>query len=203
MSTPQQERRPTFVMPPYDAGKSHRTLTLIGVTCFLFFAAWAYVFFVQKPQVTTGAIETITPIPLHTELRQGGTMAEGYGGTTVKTDEMLVWVAFDMKNVTADVPLYETGQRATLTFPDGQQQFATAESPVEIAKLKAVRGLRQPPGALVPSEATLTPGHAARGLALFVFPVTKQQWDSRREFSIAVSFQWQRDLALREATPAL
>ena len=203
MNTPQQPPRPTFVMPPYDAGKSNRTLTLIGVTCFLFFAAWAYVFFLQKPQVATGAIETITPIPLHTQLRQGGTMAEGYGGTTLRTDQMLVWVAFDMKNATADVPLYETGQRATITFPDGQQQFATAETPIEIAKLQAVPGLHQPPGTLVPSETTLTPGKSARGLALFVFPITKQKWDSRREFSIAVAFQWQRDLALREATPSL
>ena len=39
-------------------------------------------------------------------------------------------------------------------------------------------------------------------MALFVLPITKQVWDSRREFSVAIAFQYQRDLALKEATPA-
>ena len=203
MSTPPHDPQPTYTMPPYNARQSRRTLILIGLTVFFFFAVWAWVFLLQKPRVATGAIEQITPLPLHTELRQGGTMAEGYGGTTLKTDEMLVWVAFNMQNVTADVPLYETAQRATLTFPDGQQQFASAESPIEIAKLERYPGVRQAPGSLVPRELTLKPGDRTKGVALFVFPITKQKWDTRREFSIAVSFQWQRDLALKEPTPAL
>ncbi len=187
----------------YDEGKSRRTMTLIAATCIMFFLAWAYVFFLQKPRVADGTIEAITAIPLHTELRQGGTMSEGYGGGVEKTDEVLVWVAFNMKNLTADVPLFETGQRATLTLPDGEEKFAVAETPTEVAKLRAYSKVKQVPGPLMPRELTLAPGKAARGLALFVFPVDRQTWDTRREFSVAVAFQWQRDLALREPKPAL
>ncbi len=178
-------------------------MTLIAATCIMFFLAWAYVFFLQKPRVADGKIEVITAIPLHTELRQGGTMSQGYGGGVEKTDEMLVWVAFDMKNLTADVPLYETGQKATLTLPDGEEKFAAAESPTEVAKLRAYSKAKQVPGALMPRELTLAPGKGAQGLALFVFPIDKQTWDTHREFSVAVAFQWQRDLALREPKPAL
>ncbi len=187
-----------YEMPAYDAGKSHRTLALIAATCIMFFLVWAYVFFEQKPRVADGVIQSITAVPLHTEFRQGGTMREGYGGGMQKYDEMYVWVAFSMKNLTEDVPLYETGQRATLTLPDGEQQFAYAASPSDIAKVKTIRQLKQVPGTLVPHELTLKPGEQTQGLALFAFPITQQTWDTRREFSVAVSFQWQRDLAMKE-----
>ncbi len=63
--------------------------------------------------------------------------------------------------------------------------------------MRALPHLAQVPGALVPRELTLAPERATSGLALFAFPITKQTWDTRREFSVAVSFQWQRDLAMR------
>ena len=119
------------------------------------------------------------------------------------SDELYVWTAITMKNVTADVPLYETKQRATLTLPDGEQQFAYAASPSDVAKVRALPKLPQPEGALLPRELTLKPGQGAQGLALFAFPITKQAWDTHREFSVAISFQWQRDLALREPKPKL
>ena len=196
-------------MPPvtseyvYDESKSRRTVILIAATCILFFLAWAYMFFLQKPRVADGTITEVTAVPLHTELRQGGTMSQGYGGGIEKNDEVLVWVAFHMKNLTEDVPLYETGQRATLTLPDGEQKFAYAQTPTEVAKLRAYSRLKQVPGALLPGELTLAPGKSAQGLALFAFPITRQTWDTRREFSVAVSFQWQRDLAMKEPAPQL
>ncbi len=186
--------------PVYDADKSRRIVILIAATCLMFAAVWAYVFLLRKPRVADGALQTITAVPLHSELRQGGTMSEGYGGGVESMDEMLVWVSFRMKNLTGDTPLYETRQRATLTLPDGEQKFAYAESPSEIEKLRQVPKIQQVTGTLVPREMTLAPGMGTQGMALFVFPVTKQVWDTRREFSVAVSFQWQRDLAMREIT---
>jgi hypothetical protein len=188
-----------FEMAPYDAGKSRRTVILIALTCVMFAGAWAYVFYAQKPRVASGAIEDIHPIPIHTELRQGGTMAEGYGGGTVKQDEMLVWVSFQMKNLTEDVPLFSTGQKATLTLPDGEEKFADAESPIEIAKARAAFSqMKEIRGNVVPTDVTLQPQKSTQGLALFVFPVTPQVWATRRAFSVSVAFQYQRDLAMKE-----
>lgn len=188
--------------PFEDPASSRRIVVLIAVICFLFAGVWAYVFILQKPRVADGAIEKIAAAPLHTEIRVGGTMAEGVGGGVEKHDQMLVWVAMDMRNLTLEIPLFETNQRATLSFPDGEQFFAYAERPEEIEKLRRVPGALVVNGALLPREMTLSPKQSAAGLALFVFPVTKQQWDTRREFSVAVSFQYQRDLALKEKTAA-
>ncbi len=190
--------------PAYDQGQARRTVILIGATCFMFFAAWAWVFFDQKPRVADGEIQSISAVPLHTEFRQGGTKADGgFGGGIQKSDEMYVWVAITMKNLTADVPLYETRQKATLTLPDGEQQFAYAASPSEVAKVRSLPKLQQPEGALLPRELTLKPGQGAQGLALFAFPITPDTWKTHRDFSIEISFQWQRDLALREPKPKL
>ncbi len=114
--------------PVYNAGESRRTFGLILAVSCVFFGMWAYIFVHQKPRVADGAIQAITVVPLHTELRQGGTMSEGYGGGVQKSDELYVWVAFEMKNLTSDVPLYATQQRATLTLPDAQHQFAYDET---------------------------------------------------------------------------
>ncbi len=188
---------------PYDAGQSRRIVILIAVTCFLFAAVWAYVFFEQKPRVADGTIDSMTVIPLHSAFKQGGTADMDYGATEIKNDQVLVWVALNMRNLTIEIPLYELGQRATLSLPDGQQLFAAAQMPLEVAKIRALPMLAkvaQPAGALLPSDLTLDPKKSAAGLALFSFPVTKQVWDTRREFSVAVSFQGQRDLAIKEKT---
>ena len=201
-----------FEMPAYDPTQSRRIVIMIALICFMFAAVWAYIFYHQQPRVADGAIEAITAIPLHTELREGGTMREGSGGSVQKSDEMLVWVAFTMKNLTPAIPLFETRQRATLSMPDGQQMFAMAENPSEVAKVRAYPKLQQMSsspvshslmtGALVPLEMTLAPQQSTEGLALFAFPVTQQVWDTRREFSVDVSFQYQRDLAMKEKVAA-
>lgn len=181
-----------------DESRGRRTLTLIAAMCFLFFMVWAYVFVTRKPRVAEGAMTVVAATPLHTEFRQGGTMMEGYGGGVQKSDELYVWVRVRMQNLRKDVPLFETGQRATLTLPDGEQQFAHAASATEVAKLRAIPKLKVEDGPLLPRDLTLKPGESADGLALFAFPITPAVWNTRREFSVAVGFQYQRDLALRE-----
>ena len=130
-------------------------------------------------------------------------MAEGYGGGVQKEDELYVWVTMDMKNVTKKLPLFATRQRATLTLPDGEQQFADAAGPSDVAKLRTLPHMTPPAGPLLPHEFTVQPGQTAQGLLLFAFPITKQTWDTHRDFSVAISFQYQRDLALREPKPKI
>lgn len=187
----------------YKQERSRLTVLLILAVCIAFGCVWAWVFFAQKPRVADGTITSIVAVPLHSELNQGGGPDEGYGGGVQKTDEMLVWVHFKMKNLTEDVPLYETAQQATLTSLEGQEQYADAQNGIEVAKARMLTNIQQVPGNLVPTVLTLPPGKSTDGLALFVFPITKQQWDRRRQFSVKVSFQWQRDLAMKDPHPAV
>lgn len=185
-----------------ESARSGRTLLLIFLVVLAFASVWAYVFLQQKPRVADGAVEMIRAVPIHTELRQGGTLAQGYGGGVAESDEELVWVQLRITNLTKAVPLYATGERATLTFPDGEQSFAFAQSASEIARARSVlHQLNVVSGPLLPPELTLAPGASTRGLVLFAFPIAPKQWNGRRNLSVEVSFQNQRPLGLREPNP--
>ena len=181
--------------------RSRGTFLIIIAVCLAFASVWAYVFFAQKPRVADGAITSITAVPLHSELSDGGAPGEGVGGGVEKTDEMLVWVHFHMNNLTKDVPLYETQQMATLTLLSGKEQFTNALNAIEVEKVRSYQGIRQVQGQLVPDTLTLAPGKSAEGLALFVFPVTPKVWNMRRAFSVSISFQYQHDLAMQDPHP--
>ncbi len=187
----------------YDNKRSRATILLILAVCLLFAGVWAYVFVKQKPRVADGAIESVVGIPVHTEMRTG-TLAQGVGGAAVKDDETLVWVRFSMKNLTADVPLYATQQRATLMLADGEQLFAYAQSPREIAEARtSLPQLKAAQGELVPRETTLLAGKETSGYALFAFPVSEDTWSKRHVFSLEVTYQWQRPLELKEPHPPI
>jgi hypothetical protein len=191
---------------PFDTelhkqNRSRGTLFIIVAVCLAFASVYAWVFFAQKPRVADGAITSIVAVPLHTELSDGGAPGEGVGGGVEKSDEMLVWVHFHMKNLTEDVPLFESKQQATLTLLSGEEQFTDAQNAIEVGKVRTLTGIRQVQGHLVPDTLTLEPGKSTEGLALFVFPVTPKVWNMRRAFSVSISFQYQRDLAMQDPHP--
>lgn len=185
----------------HKQNRSRTTLFIIVAVCVAFASVYAWVFFAQKPRVADGAITSIVAVPLHTELNNGDTTGHGAGGGVETNDEMLVWVHFHMKNLTEDVPLFEEKQQATLTLLNGEEQFTNAQNAIEVDKVRSLQGIRQVQGKLVPDTLTLEPGKSTEGLALFVFPVTPKVWNMRRAFSVSISFQYQRDLAMQDPHP--
>jgi hypothetical protein len=73
---------------------------------------------------------------------------------------------------------------------------------MEVEKSRSLN-IRQIQGHIVPSTLTLEPGKSTEGMALFVFPVTPKVWNMRRAFSVSVSFQYQRDLAMQDPHPPI
>jgi len=195
--------------PDYDEGSSRRTLALIVAIAFAFAAVWAYVFMTQKPPVAAGVITGLMAVPIHTELRQGGTEEEGKGGGVEATDQVLVLVNATIKD-TAKIPLFPVEQTGTLTLANGEQQRLHAVSttdmmrafrayPALAAAHMAITGSAPTPSLL--RETTLKPGEAEHGLVLFSFPIETADWEGRRRFDMEISFRWQRDLAIEEPAP--
>jgi hypothetical protein len=46
----------------------------------------------------------------------------------------------------------------------------------------------------IPRDLTLTPGQSVEGLAIFNFPISKEQWDKLQAAKVAISFMHQKDL---------
>jgi hypothetical protein len=50
--------------------------------------------------------------------------------------------------------------------------------------------------ASIPRDTTLTPGQSVQGLAIFNFPINKEQWDSLQTAKVVVSFMHQKNLEI-------
>jgi hypothetical protein len=197
---------------PIDSeGSGRRTLALIAAIAFGFAAIWSFIFLTQKPPVAAGVITGLAAVPIHTELRQGGTAEEGQGGGIDAQDQVLVLVNATVRDI-ARIPLFPFEQTGTLTLPTGEQKRVRAVSTTDM--MRAFRAYPQLAAAhvamtgSVPTPSlirvtTLKPGEAEHGLVLFSFPIKKEDWDSRRSFDMEISFRWQRDLAIEEPKPVL
>ncbi len=182
-------------------GSARLTLSLILALCVGFAAVWAYVFLSQKPPVASGAITALVAVPVHYEVRNGGSLQEGQGGGVDAEDQVFVLAAVTVKSATK-LPLYAWEQTGTLTTPEGEQKRVRALSPTDAERAfaayprlaQARRSLSA--GDALPREATLQPGQSEQGFALFAFPLKAEDWETRRTFDIAVSFRWQRELVL-------
>ncbi len=192
-------------------GSGRLTLALIAAIAFAFAGVWAFIFLTQKPPVAAGVITGLVAVPVHTELRQGGTAQQGAGGGVAAVDQVMVLVNTTVKN-TARIPLFPFEQKGTITLPTGEQIRARAVSPTEMlrafraypALAAAHASLSGPmPAPCLPRETTLKPGEAEHGLVLFAFPIKQQEWESRRSFDLDISFRWQRDLAIEPPAPPL
>ena len=54
----------------------------------------------------------------------------------------------------------------------------------------------------IPQHAVIAPGQTMRGLLIFNYPVTMEQWNQRNSFRVTVSFDNEPDLVLKDAAPA-
>ena len=202
---------PSRPSPRFEEGSGRRTLALIAAIAFAFAAVWAYIFLTQKPPVAAGVITGLVAVPIHTELRQGGTAEQGRGGGVEATDQVLVLVNATIRD-TAKIPLFPFEQMGTLTLPTGEQKRVRALSTTDMMRaFRAYPALAAAHVALtgnVPTpsllrEITLKPGQAEHGLVLFSLPIKKEDWDARRSFEMDISMRWQRDLSIAEPTPKL
>ena len=200
-------REPSSPVDDQDTGR--RTLALIAAIAFAFAAVWAFIFLTQKPPFAAGVITGLIAVPIHTELRQGGNEQEGHGGGVEAEDQVLVLVNTTVKN-TSKIPLFPYEQTGVLTLPTGEQKHVRAVSPNDM-----MRAFREYPGlaaahlaitGFVPTpalarETTLQPQQAEHGLVLFAFPLSKQDWETRRSFDLELGVRWQRPLELAEPEP--
>ncbi len=200
-----------FPDPEDSQGSGRRTLALIAAIAFAFAAVWAFIFLTQKPPLAAGVMTGLAAVPIHTELRQGGTAEEGKGGGVQSQDQVLVLVNATVRDI-ARIPLFPFEQMGTLTLPTGEQKRVRAVStndmmrafrayPALAAAHVTMTGAIPTPSLI--RETTLKPGEAEHGLVLFAFPIKQEDWDSRRSFDMDISFRWQRDLTMAEPAPKL
>jgi len=134
--------------------------------------------------------------PVHTLINNGGGGDNGMAGTAEYYDQLLILAKIKVRNQT-DIPLFMQDISAAIKLPDGSEQVNVTASDKDMDRVfQAYPTLSYLRAASIPRDTTLTPGQSVQGLAIFNFPITKEQWDTLQTAKVVVSFMHQKNLEI-------
>jgi hypothetical protein len=131
----------------------------------------------RKPPTSTGSAVQVVALPMHIESK--GSIAPGQEGTidqnVEKSDSVLVNIALDVKNAIGK-PMYIKGLQARLVTEKGE--FRDDAAPASDYE----RIVQAYPQLSIPANVE------QKGLAIFSFPVSRDDWDKRKSLEATVRF---------------
>jgi hypothetical protein len=181
--------------PPHPFKSAFKTLVIAAIVVSI--ALGLYVYLGQRPPVASGEVLQTTLYPLHTVINNnGGLSGEGMEGSSESYDQLLILAKIKIRNHT-DIPLFLLDISSAIKLPDGSEQENVAASNRDMDRVfqayPSLSYLRADP---IPRDITLTPGQSAEGLAIFNYPISKDQWSKLQTAKVVVSFMHQKNLEL-------
>lgn len=177
--------------PPHPFKSALKNLVIAAIV--LTIALGLYVYLTQRPPVAAGEVLQVNFYPVHTVI-SNGVADSGMAGSPESYDQLLILTKIRVRNQT-DIPLFLQDIRARVTLPDGSKQVNTVAGTKDMDRVfqayPSLNSLRADP---IPRDLTLTPGQSVEGLAIFNFPLSKEQWDKLQNAKVAISFMHQKDL---------
>jgi hypothetical protein len=177
--------------PPHPFKSALKTVVIAAIV--LTIALGLYVYLSQRPPVAAGEALKVDLYPVHTVINNGAADA-GMAGSSESYDQLLILTKIRVRNQT-DIPLFLQDIRAKITLPDGSEQVNVVAGSKDMDRVfqayPSLSTLRADP---VARDLTLTPGQSVEGLAIFNFPINKDQWDKLQTAKVAISFMHQKDL---------
>lgn len=191
--SPKPEFELSQVDPPHPFRSAWKSFAIAAVVLLAVAAIYFYV--IQRPPDSTGQLLQVNYYPVHSTVN-GGSGETGMQGGVENYDQLIVLAKVQVRNQT-DIPLFLQDISATVTLADGSQQSSVGAGNIDFARVfqafPSLDSLRSQP---FDRSATIQPGQSTEGLAIFSFPLSRQQWDSRREGDVVVSFVHQKNLLL-------
>jgi hypothetical protein len=182
------------VDPPHPFRSALKNIAIAAVAVSI--AIGLYVWIGQKPPVASGDILTMNLYPVHTLINSGGGGDTGMAGTAEYYDQLLILAKVKIRNQT-DIPLFMQDISAAIKLPDGSEQVNVTASNKDMDRVfQAYPSLSYLRADSIPRDTTLMPGQSVQGLAIFNFPINKEQWDSLQTAKVVVSFMHQKNLEI-------
>ena len=185
-----------LVDPPHPFRSALKNIAIAAVAISI--AIGLYVWIGQRPPVANGNILTMNLYPVHTLINNGGGGAgdTGMAGTAEYYDQLLILAKVKITNQT-DIPLFMQDISAAIKLPDGSEQVNVTASNKDMDRVfQAYPSLNYLRADSIPRDTTLLPGQSVQGLAIFNFPINKEQWDSLQTAKVVVSFMHQKNLEI-------
>ena len=182
------------VDPPHPFRSALKNIAIAAVAISI--AIGLYVWIGQRPPVASGDILTMNLYPVHTLINNGGGGDTGMAGTAEYYDQLLILAKVKVRNQT-DIPLFMQDISAAIKLPDGSEQVNITASNKDMDRVfQAYPSLSYLRTDSIPRDTTLNPGQSVQGLAIFNFPINKEQWDSLQTAKVVVSFMHQKNLEI-------
>jgi hypothetical protein len=182
------------VDPPHPFRSALKTIVIAAIAVSI--AIGLYVWLGERPPVARGDILTMNLYPVHTLINNGGGGDTGMAGTAEYYDQLLILAKVKVTNQT-DIPLFMQDISAAIRLPDGSEQVNITASNKDMDRVfQAYPSLSYLRTDSIPRDTTLNPGQSVQGLAIFNFPITKEQWDSLQTAKVVVSFMHQKNLEI-------
>jgi hypothetical protein len=182
------------VDPPHPFKSALKTLGIATVVVSI--ALGLYVYLGQKPPVASGEILASTVYPVHSTINNGAGGQDGMAGSSESYDQVIILTKVKIRNQT-NIPLFVQDIGSAIKLPDGSEQTNVAASNQDMNRVfqayPSLSYLRADP---IPRDITLSPGQAAEGLAIFNYPISKEQWDTLQTAKVVVQFMHQKNLEI-------
>ena len=182
------------VDPPHPFKSAFKTLVIATIVVSIALAL--YVYLGQKPPVASGEVLASTVYPVHATINNGAGGTDGMAGSSESIDQVIILAKIRIRNQT-DIPLFMQDIGSAIKLPDGSEQTNVAASDQDMNRVfqayPSLSYLRADP---IHRDITLSPGQAAEGLAIFNYPITKEQWDTLQTAKVVVQFMHQKNLEI-------
>jgi hypothetical protein len=156
----------------------------------------------RKPPTSSGSVVRVVALPMHIESK--GSIAPGQEGTidqnVEKSDSVLVNIALDVKNAIGK-PMYIKELQAKLVTEKGEFTDDAAPASDYERIVQAYQQLSIPDLKPFQVESSIPANVDQKGLAIFSFPVSRDDWDKRKSLQATVNFYDHSPLVI-DATPA-
>ena len=143
----------------------------------------------KKPPTSSGSAIRVVALPLHIESK--GSIAPGANGTldqnVEKSDSLVVNMSLDVKNAIGK-PMYIKGIQAKLVTDKGEFNDDAAPASDYERILQAYPQLAIPDSKPFQAESSIAANVDQRGLAIFSFPVSRDDWDKRKSLRASINF---------------
>lgn len=180
--------------PPVSAARL--ALTILLAVAIPALAILAYVRFERKPATATGEIARLAIYPVHTQIHGAFPGAPGMAGQDESYDQMLVLAHVQLHNDNT-TPMTVDDDWAMITLPDGETRRSLGASGPDFDKVflayPQLAPLRIDP---LRRHTQIPPHQSVDGLLIFSYPLTQQQWDSRKAMAVTISFANAPELTL-------
>lgn len=152
--------------------------------------------FGRKTPVATGEIARVAIYPVQAKIAGGAAGTPGMQGQDEVVNQLLVFAHVRLRNPNR-APITIVDDWAVVTLPDGSTQRSLGASTADFDKVfQAYPQLAPVRMDALRRDLQIQPGQSVDGMVIFSYPISREQWDSRKSMQVTISFNGAKDVIL-------